>query len=142
MSTEHPESKTPSKLEAIRESLEFGALKNARLLLKGLRPAEIAHLIESLPPARRQILWEMADPEDYGEVLLHLGEDLRVDLIEETSPDALLAAAEGMEIDDLAELLSDLPDAVIQATLEGMDKQYRQRLEAVLAYPDDTAGRL
>src|SRR5688572_14548918 len=35
MSTEHPESKTPSKLEAIRESLEFGALKNARLLLKG-----------------------------------------------------------------------------------------------------------
>ena len=44
-----------------------------------LHPAEIASLIESLPPARREIVWEFVDPEIEGDVLIELNEEVRAD---------------------------------------------------------------
>ncbi|MET0582220.1 MAG: magnesium transporter, partial [Pseudoxanthomonas sp.] len=45
-------------------------------------------------------------------------------------------------IDDLADLVEDLPDTVIDEVLKSMDRENRERLEQVLSYPEDTAGRL
>jgi len=47
-----------------------------------------------------------------------------------------------LDIDDLADLLVELPEKVISEALNGMDYQYRNRLEGVLNYPEDTAGGL
>jgi magnesium transporter len=57
-------------------------------------------------------------------------------------PHQLVEATEGLDTDDLADLLQDLPGAVIHELLHSMDKQNRQRLEAVMSYPEDTAGGL
>ena len=38
-------------------------------MVNALHPAEIALLIESLPPAQRELVWDMVDPELEGEVL-------------------------------------------------------------------------
>ncbi|HRO27759.1 MAG TPA: magnesium transporter, partial [Luteimonas sp.] len=51
-------------------------------------------------------------------------------------------AVEDLDIDDLADLVEDLPDAVIDELLRSMDRENRERLEQVLSYPEDTAGRL
>ena len=44
----------------------------------------------------------------------------------------LLAAAEGMELDDLADLVGDLPEAVALQLVKSMDQQDRERLNTVL----------
>src|SRR5690606_40275206 len=44
--------------------------------------------------------------------------------------------------DDLADLVDDLPDAVIDQLLLSMDRENRERLEKVLSYAEETAGRL
>jgi magnesium transporter len=137
-----PEQRTDSNLEALSDALQFGALKQARGIVAALHPAEIAHLLESLPPSQRRIVWEMVEPDDRGEVLLHVGDEVRAGLIEAMDHEALLSATEGLDVDDLADLLRDLPDAVTRQALAGMDQQYRQRLEAVLSYDEDTAGGL
>ncbi len=129
-------------LEALTDALQLGTLKQARALVSALHPAEIAHLLESLPPSQRRIVWEMVDREDHGEVLLHVGDEVRAGLIEAMDHEALLSATEGLDVDDLADLLQDLPDVVTRQALAGMDQQYRQRLEAVLSYGEDTAGGL
>jgi magnesium transporter len=54
----------------------------------------------------------------------------------------LVAATEGMDLDDLVDLLQELPEAVSLKLLSSMDMQNRQRLEAVLSYPEDSAGGL
>ncbi len=77
-----------------------------------------------------------------GDVLLYVNDELRASLIREMEPEELVAAAEGLETDDLADFLHDLPDVVIQEVLQSMDEQDRQRLESVLSYPEDTAGGL
>lgn len=131
-----------SRLETLRSALESGTLRNVRRMLHSMHPAEVASLLESLPPAEREIVWELVDPEDDGEVLLHVNDEVRSGLIRGMDAEELLAATEGMDIDDLADLFADLPEAVTQQMLQGMDQQNRSRLQAVLSYGEDTAGGL
>src|SRR3546814_4990288 len=56
--------------------------------------------------------------------------------------DEIVAAVEDLDIDDLADLVDDLPDTVIDEVLKSMDGENRERLEQVLSYQEDTAGRL
>lgn len=134
--------RTASNLELISETLHTGTMQQARRMLNALHPAEIAHLLESMPPAQRELVWELVDPEYDGEVLLHLGEEVRQSLIRGMDSEELIQAAHSLDVDDLADLVQDLPHAVLQETLEGMDKQRRQRLEGILSYPEDSAGGL
>jgi magnesium transporter len=128
--------------EDLREALQGGALQQVRRMVHTLHPAEIADLLESVPPPERYLIWELVNPEDDGEVLLQVNDDVREDLIRTMEKSELLAAMEGLDMDDLADLLQDLPETVTNEVLQSMDAQNRRRLEAVLRYPEDTAGGL
>ncbi len=134
--------KTQQRLEKLTAALHSGTAGQVRRLLASLHPAEIADLVESLPHGPRELLWELVDPEIKGEVLVEVNEEVRAGLIEEMETHQLVEATESLETDDLADLLQDLPGAVIHELLQSMDKQNRDRLEAVLSYPEDTAGGL
>lgn len=129
-------------LSALSDALDSGRLKPVSELLKSLNGAEIAHLLESLPPQRRLIVWELVDPDDEGEVLVSANEEVRASLIREMEPGALIAATGSLELDDLADILDDLPDTVTRQILDSMDKENRERLATVLSYPEDSAGGL
>ncbi len=130
------------KLDAISESLNSGAMLKAKLILNGLHPAEIARLLESSPSRQRRLIWEMLDHKNDGEVLLEVGEEVRNNLMESMDDESLLAATKGLDVDDLADLLDELPETVVRQALKGMDYQYRTRLEGVMNYDEDTAGGL
>ncbi len=131
-----------SLLDRLRRAMEGGTLQGVRRMLNALHPAEIAHLLESLPPTEREIAWELVEADKDGEVLLHVNDEVRAGLLEGMEVDDLVVATEGMDLDDLADLLQDLPDAVSRELLHSMSQQDRQRLEAVLLYPEDSAGGL
>jgi magnesium transporter len=130
------------RLETLTAALHSGTAEQVRHLLVNLHPAEIGDLLESLPHGPREILWELVDPEDKGEALVEVNEEVRAGLIEEMETEQLVAISEGLDTDDLADLLQALPGTVIHELLRSMDKQNRQRLEAVMSYPEDTAGGL
>jgi len=134
--------KRQQRLELFSHALELDTLANVRGMLNNLHPAEVAHLLESLPHQERLLLWGLLDVEISGEVLTHVNDDLRASLIGEMDADELVAAAEGLETDDLADILLDLPAAVIDEVLQAMDEQNRHRLQSVMSYPEDTAGGL
>jgi magnesium transporter len=136
-----PRQKT-TRLAALRAALEQGAMRNAQRVVNSLHPAEIASLIEALPPAQREIVWEFVDPEVEGDVLIELNEEVRGELISGMDADELIAATEGMEVDDLADLIGDLPETINERLLRSMDAQDRERLSAVLAFESDSAGGL
>jgi len=130
------------QLEALRAALDSGTMRQLRGLIHALHPAEIADLLESLPPPQREIVWELVDAEDEGEVLIALNEEVRGTLIERMDSDELVAAATGLDLDDLADLLAELPETVNVEVLRSLDQSDRLRLEAVLSYDEDTAGGL
>ena len=132
----------PGRLSALRAALDEGAVRSAERMLANLHPAEIAQLLESLPQSRREIVWELIDPDQDGDVLVELSDEVRAQLIREMEPEELAAATEDMEVDDLADLISHLPETVTQQLLHNMDQQDRERLSRVLEWPEDCAGGL
>lgn len=133
---------TESQLERLTQALDSGDAGNVRDLLSNLHSGEIADLIESVPHGPREQVWELVDPEDHGETLVQVNDEVRAGLIEGMESDALVAATEDMDADDLADLIQDLPADVIQEVLRAMDEQNRSRLDTVLHYPEDSAGGL
>jgi magnesium transporter len=137
-----PPSPDSSRLDALQKFLDTGTLQRARRMLVALQPGEIAHLLEALPPTQREILWSLVEDKDEGEVLVHVTEAVRDDLMQHMSDEDLLAAVKDLDADDLADLVTELPLTITWEVLDSLDQQHRQRLEAVLSYPDDTAGGL
>ncbi|MFT3755176.1 MAG: magnesium transporter [Pseudoxanthomonas sp.] len=134
--------KTARQLRLLSDALDSGRLGPVRRLVNTLSPAEIGNLLESLPPGKREVVWGLVDAEDDGEVLVHVGDEVRESLLADMDPDEIVAAVEDLDIDDLADLVEDLPDTVIDEVLKSMDRENRERLEQVLSYPEDSAGRL
>jgi magnesium transporter len=135
-------SKSDDRLQAFSDLLNKGTLAQVGRELSELHPAEIAHLLESLPHEQRDVVWDLVAPAQGGDVLLQVNDEVRERLIRDMDNSELVAATAGLETDDLADILSDFPDDVTEQVLQAMDIQHRLRLEAVMSYPEDTAGGL
>ena len=140
MATEHRSSK--AHLRSLNRALDSGALGQVRHMLNNLPAAEVAHMLESSPPRERNILWSLLSRDQGNEVLQYLGEEIRAGFIKDLTTDELLTLVEDLDTDDLADLLQQLPEQVTGQLLSVLDEQNRDRLQAVLSYPEDTAGGL
>jgi magnesium transporter len=131
---------TIANVELLREKLDSGRMRSAAIMVNSLHPSEVARLLESLPLKDRAVLWEMVDHDLEGDVLVEVAEEVRDGLLEGMGTADVVAATEGMEIDDLADLLADLPETVTKEVLQSLDKQDHERLQQVLAYDEESAG--
>lgn len=134
--------KTARQMKTLSQALDSGRLGPVRRLVNTLTPAEIGSLLEALPPAKRLMLWGLVDSEDDGEVLVHCNEEVRESLLQDMDDEEIVAAAESLDLDDLADLFEDLPDTVTENVLKSLDRTDRERLEQALSHPEDSAGRL
>jgi magnesium transporter len=107
-----------------------------------LHSADIAYILESLPLDQRLVVWERVKAERDGDILLEVSDAVRHSLIAEMDSDELLAAAEQLDTDEIADLAPDLPQDVFQELLESLDSQNRERLQSALSYPEDAVGAL
>jgi magnesium transporter len=110
--------------------------------LTELHPAEIATLLEGMPPEQRRQTSDLMAEETRGEVLAYVHEEARATLIGERDHAELVTAAEQIEEQDLVAVLDELPADLTDTILAALDEDHRQRFEAVLGYPEGTAGRL
>ena len=131
-----------SNLDNLKNRLESGRMLGARNLINNLLPSELARLIESLPLKERAIIWEMIELKNKGDVVVEVADEVRDGLIEGMEANELISAIEGMALDDLADLVADLPETLTQEVIRSLDHQDRERLTQVLAYDEDSAGGL
>lgn len=129
-------------LRRLNDALEREAISDVYALVHELHPADIALLIESLPESERDIVWGQLDPDSVAEVLAEADDAVRASHMRQMAPQALAAVAQEVDPDDAADILQDLPEPIADEVLRAMDEQHRERLQAVLFYPEDTAGGL
>jgi len=133
---------TRAPIDDAIESVDSGKLDETRVLLESMRPQEIANLLESLPPSERLVVWELLADEDSHQVLQYLSDDVRATFLEQMDTRELAAAGGELDVDDFADILQQLPDTITQQVLASLAERQRRRLEAVLSYPEDSAGGL
>jgi len=126
---------------AAREPEEL-LLAKVRAKLDRLHPADIAVVLETLPRDERLVVWNLVKAERDGEILLELSDAVRESLIASMEPGELLAAAETLEADEIADLLPDLPEDVAQDVIRALPQEERERLRAALSYEEGTVGAL
>ena len=129
-------------IESISESLRNEEPEKIVELLGEMHPAEIAHVLESLPANQREKIWPYIPEDTDGEILLHLNDEARAARINKMESDELVAATETLDTDDLADILPEMPQDVVQEILLSLETQERDRLKSVLSYDEDSAGGL
>ena len=110
--------------------------------LDALHPADVAYLLEALPPEERLALWELVKADRDGEILLEVSDAVRESLIEAMDAKELVAAAGTLDADELADIAADLPPAVIAEVVRALPLEERERLRAALSFPEGSVGAL
>ncbi|MEH6504433.1 MAG: magnesium transporter [Cycloclasticus sp.] len=142
MSASPQHENTHEHLRLLAGQLDSDSLLQIRLQINELHPAEIAGLLESIPPKNRRIIWGLINPELTGDILVEVNDEVRSGLIEHTDDEDLITAVGSLETDDLADIFEDLPHTVLHEVVRSMSNQDRRRLQSVMSYDEDSAGGL
>jgi magnesium transporter len=130
------------RTEAVLEAVEAGDATRVDALLDPLHPADVADLLEQIAPAERASLLALWHGGIDGEILSEIDEAIREEVVEALAPDQLAEAVRDLETDDVVDLLEDLEGRQAEAVLDALEDADRAAVEAAMAYPEYTAGRL
>jgi magnesium transporter len=136
------ENSVDEKHALIKNLVSKKNISSLESLLGDLHPADIADILESLPVQKRLVLWDLVKSENEGDILIEVSDSVRQTLIADMDSTELLAAAEQLETDEIADIAPDLPEEVLKDLLENLDIQNRERLQSVLSYPEDSVGSI
>jgi CBS domain-containing protein len=117
-------------------------LEVAQRLLATLHPSDLAEIMEDLDRDQRTVLLQRLDVETAAEALEEAPTELAAQLLEEVTPEKAADILEEMAPDEAADVLSDLPGDARDEVLAAMERPEAREVEALLAYPQDTAGGL
>lgn len=131
-----------AKRDLVESLVHRQHLVELQLKLDRMHPADVAFVLESLPLDDRLLVWDMVKAERDGEILLEVSDEVRETLIADMDRHELLAAAESLDTDEIADLAPYLPKSVLDELVESLDAQNRARLQSALSYAEDTVGAL
>jgi magnesium transporter len=128
--------------ELIESLVHRQHLVELQLKLRSLHPADIAYILEALPPNDRFLVWRQIEDECGGEVLLEMSDGVRESLIEGLIGSELVRVLGQLDVDDLAELAEAVPAGVLAEVSLTLPARDRDWLQVTMAYPEDRVGHL
>lgn len=118
-------------------------LKIAYRGLAGLHPADIADIIEDLPPAEREAVFETIDEEVAAEALQEIDPKVQVSIVESLDSERAADIVGVMDPAAAADLLAELPEDRTGQILREMEPAEREEVSQLLEFPEHTAaGRM
>jgi magnesium transporter len=110
--------------------------------LRGLHPADVAHILESLPIEDRLVVWRELSPTQAAQALVEVSLGVRESLIEHMDRGSMVATLRELDADDLRYLAESLPDDIVDEISALLDARDRSWMEQSRAYPESSAARL
>jgi magnesium transporter len=111
--------------------------------LATLQPADIADIVEDLPPAQREAVFETLDEEVAAEALEEIDPDIQVSIVESLDSNRAADIVEEMDPDAAADLLGDLTEDHSGQILREMEPDERREVTQLLEFGEHTAaGRM
>ena len=129
-------------LSQLDSAINSKTLDQIKFDLNNLSPPDIAHQLETAPPRYRHILWGLINKDISGAVLHDLSDEIQFEFLTKMDGAEVALLTEGLNVDDVVDILQHLPEQVIPEVLKAMSVQDRQRVETVLIFDENTAGGL
>ena len=128
--------------ELVESLVEKQNVTELQKKLEYLHPADVAYVLEALPLEERLAVWDLVKADRDGEILLEVSDAVRETLIAHMETGELVAAAEQLDTDEIADLAPDLPREVMQDVFRSLSLEERDQLRSAMSYPEDTVGGL
>jgi flagellar motility protein MotE (MotC chaperone)/sporulation protein YlmC with PRC-barrel domain len=111
-------------------------------LLNQIHPADLADIVEELPPAEREALIESLDEEVAAETLTEVEPKIQTSILESLDSEKAADILEEMAPDHAADALGELDQEASREILGDMEQVEAAEIGELLEYPEDTAGGL
>jgi magnesium transporter len=108
--------------------------------LRAMHAADVAFVLEALPPDDRQTVWEEVEPDQAGLVFVEVSTAVREWLVERTDHDALVALLTTLDPEDLGYVSEQLPSAVLESVSRTLESRDRQAFETTIQYDEGQIG--
>jgi magnesium transporter len=128
-------------LERLQEMLEARDSAGVRSVVEPLHETELADLLETLKPAERAALVELAGDAFDLTALTEVDEAIRLEIIDALSNEQIAEAVQDLDSDDAVYILEDMETEDQDEVLAALPFEERLRLRRALDYPEETAGR-
>lgn len=129
----------PLAKDPFKEALKLNVTQRK---LSEIHPSELADLLEELDREKREAMFKSLDVETAAQTLEEVHPEVSVSLIETVGEEKASDIIEEMAPDEAVDLLADLPEEKKHTIIQAMEKEKREELEKLLAYPEGTAGSL
>ncbi len=126
-------------VEGLVHRQRLGELKRE---IDDLHPADIAYILEALPPEDRREVWKLVKADHDGEILIEVSDAVRESLLADMDTPEILAAAEQLDAEEIADLAEDLPENVLAELMHRLNAGQRERVQAAMSWEDDQVGAI
>ncbi len=126
---------------SIVEALEARNDDELRTILRDERAVDIADVFVLLPDEdRSHILIDILSPHKAAEIVIHLDEAVRGEVVEDLAPENISEFVSELPPDDAADMLGEMSYEESHEILEQMPDEIADRIEELLEYDEHTAG--
>ena len=129
-------------VEQMIELLEKHDFKKLKEELESVHPVDIVDALEELDKKQRILIFRLLAKEEAAEVFTDMNSDMREDLINALTDSELEEVMEEMYVDDTVDVLEEMPANVVDRLLMATDEETRKKINALLQYPEDSAGSI
>jgi magnesium transporter len=127
--------------EIVRDSFDENETEQLAEKLDQLEPEEIAFALEAMPLEQRVGTWLTLEKEQQIAALTYMRVDARSNIFKQLETAQLHELVEEIDVDDLIELLDELPEAIYQYACSRLDQSEKRWLDQALTYDDEQCGR-
>ena len=128
--------------DQMTELLEAHKFKQLKDELETMHPVDIVDVLEELDKKQRTLVFRLLAKEEAAEVFTDMNSDMREDLINALTDSELEEVMDEMYVDDTVDVLEEMPANVVDRLLMATDEETRQKINALLQYPEDSAGSI
>ena len=128
--------------EILLELLDAREFKKLKEKLENMHPVDIVEVMEEVGDRQRVLMFRLLAKEEAAEVFTDMNSDMREDLINALTDSELEEVMEEMYVDDTVDVVEEMPANVVDRLLKATDEETRKKINALLQYPEDSAGSI
>ncbi|MBR0235559.1 MAG: magnesium transporter [Clostridia bacterium] len=128
--------------EKIEELLEQKNIKALKALLAEVNPVDVAEALEGLDEKDILLTYRLLPKESAADLFVAADPEFQEVLVKGFSDVELRAVMDEIYLDDAADLIEEMPANVVARILKNTDAETRKSINALLLYPEDSAGSL
>ncbi|HHW25709.1 MAG TPA: magnesium transporter [Clostridiales bacterium] len=126
-------------IKALTDGRKYSTIKDILVTMNG---ADIAAVFEEISKDKIPLLFRLLPKKLAAETFVEMSTDLQELLIQGFSNAELREVIEELYVDDVADLIDEMPANVVKRILDHADPEMRRDINEILKYPENSAGSI